>query len=88
MALHQYNPPDLQDLRNHKALLDDFFDFYQRCDFPPTATQPNVGSGKEIPEGGRERVRGEVASFRNSESGALSQRDFGFSLCAAPEFQV
>ena len=29
MALHQYNPPDLQDLRNHEALLDDFFDFLQ-----------------------------------------------------------
>ena len=25
----------------------------QRCDFPPTTTQPNVGSGKEIPEGGK-----------------------------------
>ena len=29
-----------------------------------------------------------VAGFRKSESGALSQQDFGFSLCAAPEFQV
>ena len=37
-----------------------------------TATQPSVGSGKEIPEGGGERARGEVAGFRNSESGALS----------------
>ena len=37
-----------------------------------TATQPSAGSGKEIPEGGGERVRGEVAGFRNSESGALS----------------
>ena len=44
----------------------------QRRDFPPTATQPNAGSGKEIPEGRRERARGEVAGFRNSESGALS----------------
>ena len=37
-----------------------------------TATQPSAGSGKEIPEGGGERARGEVAGFRNSESGALS----------------
>ena len=44
----------------------------QRRDFPPTATQPSVGSRKEIPEGGRERARGEVAGFQNSESGALS----------------
>ena len=60
----------------------------QRRDSPPTATQPNAGSGKEIPEGGRERARGEVASFWNSESRALSQQDFGFGLCAAPKFQV
>ena len=44
----------------------------QRCDLPPTATQPSVGSGKEIPEGGGERARGEVAGFRNSKSRALS----------------
>ena len=57
--------------------------FCQSHDFPPTTTQPNAGSGKEIPEGGRERARGEVA-----KSGALSQWDFGFSLCAGPKFQV
>ena len=44
----------------------------QRRDLPPTATQPSVGSGKEIPKGGGERARGEVAGFQNSESGALS----------------
>ena len=44
----------------------------QRRDLPPTATQPSAGSGKEIPEGGGERARGEVAGFWNSESGALS----------------
>ena len=60
----------------------------QRCDSPPTTTQPNAESGKETPKGGRERVRGEVATFQNSESRALSQQDFGFSLCAVPKFQV
>ena len=44
------------------------------------SSQPNV-------ERGRNHL-GEVASFQNPKSGALSQRDFGFSLCAAPEFQV
>ena len=44
----------------------------QRRDLPPTATQPSMGSGKEIHEGGGERARGEVAGFRNSESRALS----------------
>jgi hypothetical protein len=29
MALHQFDQPDLYDLRNHEALLDDFFDFLQ-----------------------------------------------------------
>ena len=42
------------------------------------------GAGRKSLQGGRERVRGEVAGFQNSESGALSQWDFGFSLCAAP----
>ena len=32
----------------------------------------SVGGGKEIPERGGERARGEVAGFQNSESGALS----------------
>lgn len=27
MALHQFAPPDIYDLRNHEVLLDDFFDF-------------------------------------------------------------
>ena len=37
-----------------------------------TATQPSAGSGKEVPEGGGEKARGEVAGFQNSESRALS----------------
>ena len=42
-------------------------------------------------EAGRKSLieeRKKIAGFQNSESGALSQRDFGFSLCAVPEFQV
>ena len=46
------------------------------------------GAGRKSLKGERERVRGEVAGFRNSKSRALSQQDFSFSLCAAPEFQV
>ena len=46
------------------------------------------GVGRKSLKGERERARGEVAGFQNSESGALSQQDFGFSLCTAPEFQV
>ena len=46
------------------------------------------GAGRKSLKGERVRVRGEVASFWNSESGALSQWDFSFSLCAAPKFQV
>ena len=46
------------------------------------------GAGRKSLKGERGRARGEVASFWNSKSGALSQRDFGFSLCAAPKFQV
>ena len=46
------------------------------------------GAERKSLKGERERARGEVAGFRNSESAALSQQDFGFSLCAVPEFQV
>ena len=41
------------------------------------------GVGRKSLKGERERARGEVAGFWNSVSGALSQRDFSFSLCAA-----
>ena len=40
----------------------------QRRDFPPITTQPNVGSGKEIPEGGRGRVRGGVWNNQKNPS--------------------
>ena len=49
-----------------------------------STTQPNVGKGRESLMEKKEKIAG----FWNSESRALSQRDFGFSLCAAPEFQV
>jgi hypothetical protein len=29
MALHQFDQPDLNDVRNHEALLDDFLTFYR-----------------------------------------------------------
>ena len=51
----------------------------QRWDF--LLSLPSMGRGRRF-------LKGEVASFWNSESGALSQWDFGFRLCAAPEFQV
>ena len=43
-------------------------------------SQPNVERGRNHPR--------EVAGFQNSKSGALSQWDFSFNLCAAPKFQV
>ena len=45
-----------------------------------SSSQPNVGRGRNL-------LRG-IAGFWNSESGALLQRDFSFSLYAAPKFQV
>ena len=55
---------------------------FVRYGISSSTTQPNVGRGRKSLMGKK------VASFRNSESGALSQWDFSFSLCTAPEFQV
>ena len=55
-----------------------------RYEISSSTTQPNVGKGRESLMGKEKKI----VSFQNSESRALSQWDFGFSLCAAPEFQV